>query len=82
MSLELYQEVALTCDLPEYKLRAGDLATLVDFVSHPSNGEEDCILEVFNAVGESLAVIAVPISVIESLRPDEILIVRSFAKAS
>jgi len=33
-------------------------------------------------VGESLAVIAVPLSVIESLRPDEILTVRSFAKAS
>lgn len=82
MSLELYQEVALTCDLPEHKLRAGDIATLVDFVPHPSNGEEGCILEVFNAVGESLAVIAVPISVIESLRPDEILTVRSFAKVS
>ncbi|NJL54732.1 DUF4926 domain-containing protein [bacterium] len=80
MSLELYQEVALTCDVPEYKLRAGDIATLVDFVPHPSNGEEGCVLEVFNAVGESLAVIAVPISVVESLRPDEILTVRSFAK--
>lgn len=82
MSLELYQEVALTCDVPEHELRAGDIATLVDFVPHPSNGEEGCVLEVFNAVGESLAVIAVPISVVESLRPDEILTVRSFAKAS
>ncbi len=82
MSLELYQEVALTCDLPEHQLRAGDVATLVDFVPHPSNGEEGCVLEVFNAVGESLAVIAVPISIVESLRSDEILTVRSFAKAS
>jgi len=82
MSLELYQEVALTCDLPEHKLRAGDIATLVDFVPHPSSGEEGCILEVFNAVGESLAVIAVPVSIVESLRPDEILTVRFFAKAS
>ena len=32
MTLELYQEVALTRDLPEYQLRAGDIATLVDFV--------------------------------------------------
>ena len=82
MSLELYQEVALTCDLPDHELRAGDIATLVDFVPHPSNGEEGCVLEVFNAVGESLAVIAVPISTVESLRPDEILTVRSLAKAS
>ncbi len=81
MTLELYQEVALTCDVPEYNLRAGDIATLVDFVPHPSNGEEGCILEIFNAVGESLAVIAVPISIVEVLSSDEILTVRSLAKA-
>lgn len=81
MTLELYHEVALTRDLPEYQLLAGDIATLVDFVSHPSGGEEGCLLEVFNAVGESLTVIAVPISTVEVLRPDEILTVRSLAKA-
>lgn len=81
MTLELYQQVALTRDLPEYQLKAGDIATLVNFVSHPSGGEEGCLLEVFNAVGESLTVIAVPISTIEVLRPDEILTVRSLAKA-
>ena len=43
MTLELYQEVALTRDLPEYQLKAGDIATLVDFVSHPSGGEEGCL---------------------------------------
>jgi hypothetical protein len=67
MAIELYQEVALTQDLPEYGLRTGDVATLIDFVPHPSNGEEGCILEVFNAIGESTAVVAVPISVIEGL---------------
>jgi hypothetical protein len=81
MTLELYQEVALTRDLPEYQLRAGDIATLVDFVSHPSGGEEGCLLEVFNAVGESMTVIAVPISTVEVLGPDEILTVRSLAQA-
>ena len=81
MTLKLYQEVALTRDLPEYQLRAGDIATLVDFVPHPSGGEEGCLLEVFNAVGESLTVIAVPISTVEVLRPDEILTVRSLATA-
>jgi hypothetical protein len=80
--MELYQEVALTRDLPEHGLRAGDVAVLVDFVPHPNNGEEGCVLEVFNAIGESFTVIAVPISVVEVLRPDEILAVRSLAKAS
>jgi hypothetical protein len=81
MTLELYQEVALTRDLPEYDLRVGDIATLVDFVSHPSSGEEGCVLEVFNAIGESLTVIAVPLSTVEVLRSDEILTVRSLANA-
>lgn len=80
--LELYQEVALTRDLPEYELKAGDVATLVDLVAHPADGEEGCVLEVFNAVGESLAVIAVPVSAVEALRADEILTVRSWARAS
>lgn len=80
MKLDLYQEVALICDLPEYGLRTGDIATLVDFVPHPRGGEEGCILEVFNAVGESIAVITVPISHVEVLRSDEILTIRSLAK--
>ena len=81
MKLELYQEVALTCDLPEHGLKVGDLAMLTDFVSHPSGGEEGCVLEVFNAIGESFTTIAVPISVVEALRSDEVLSVRSLVKA-
>ncbi|MBD2080166.1 DUF4926 domain-containing protein [Leptolyngbya sp. FACHB-17] len=82
MAVELYCEVALTCDLPEYNLKAGDIATLIDFVPHPSGGEEGCVLEVFNAVGESLTVITVPVSTIAALSSNEILTVRSLAKAS
>ncbi len=90
MTMELYREVSLTRDLPEYGLRAGDIATLVDFVPHPNNGEEGCVLEIFNAkrkrddksFGESLTEIAVPISAIEILRSDEILAVCTLANAS
>jgi Domain of unknown function (DUF4926) len=82
MALELYQEVALTRDLPEYELRAGDIATLIDFVPHPNDEEPGCVLEVFNAVGESIAVIAVPVSAIETLSADGILTIRPLAKAS
>jgi hypothetical protein len=44
MKFELFREVALTRDFPEHQLRAGDLATLVDFVPHPSGGENGCVL--------------------------------------
>lgn len=45
MAIELYQEVALTRNLPEHKLKAGDIATLVDFVPHPGDGEEAVFLK-------------------------------------
>ena len=51
-------------------------------VQHPSGGEDGCVLEVFNALGESIAVVAVAKTTIEALRADEILSVRPFARAS
>lgn len=82
MNFELYQRVALSCDLPEHQLKAGDVATLIDFVPHPSGGEDGCVLEVFSASGESIAVVSVPVSNIKPLKNDEILTVRSLAEAS
>ncbi len=77
----LSQEVALIRDLPEQQLKAGDIATLVDFVPHPAGGEEGCVLEVFNALGDSIAVATAPLSAVAALRADEILTVRSLAQA-
>ncbi|MDI9585626.1 MAG: DUF4926 domain-containing protein [Acidobacteriota bacterium] len=74
--IPLYERVAIKRDLPEHSVRKGDVAVLVDRVPHPSGGEEGCILEVFNALGESLSVIAVRESDIEPLQADEVLAVR------
>lgn len=74
--LELYKEVALTKDIPAENLRKGDVATLVDIVPHPAGGEDGAVLELFNAVGESIAVTVVPISAVAPLRSDQILTVR------
>ena len=77
MNLELYKEVVLTLDLPQHNLKAGDVATLVDFVLSPSGDENGCVLEIFNAVGESIAVVTVPLSAIKPLEASEILTTRS-----
>jgi len=77
---DLYQRVSLNCDFPEYHLKKGDVATLIDYVPHPSNGEEGSVLEIFSATGESIAVVIVPISAIKPLRNDEILSVRILAE--
>lgn len=81
MSLPLYQHVALRRDVPEQNLRKGDVATLVDYVPHPEGGEPGCLVEVFNALGDSIAVVVVPESYIEGLRADEVLTVRPLARA-
>jgi hypothetical protein len=82
MKIDLYQEIALNRDFPEYNLHQGDIATLIDYVPHPGNGEEGAILEVFNALGTSIAVVTVPISSIDVLQPNDVLSIRRLAQAS
>lgn len=82
MKPELYTEVALTRDILSENLKKGDVAVLVDFTPHPSGGEEGAVLEIFNAVGESVAVAIVPISAIAPLRPDQVPAIRPLEKAA
>jgi hypothetical protein len=81
MMPRLYDRVALKVAVSEQGLRAGDVATLVEFVDHPAGGERGCVLEVFNALGKSIAVVTVPQSAVEPLRADEVLAVRPIAVA-
>ena len=72
MKFELYTRVALTEDLPQYQLCKGDIATIVEY--HPvKNSEDGYSLEVFNAIGETIAVITVAESQIQSLMNNEVL---------
>lgn len=70
MKPALYTRVMLNRDIAEQKLQRSDIATLVDYIDHPSGGEEGAILEIFNLVGESIGVVAVPVSAIEPLRAE------------
>jgi len=75
---ELYTDAALARDIPEHRLRRGDLVKVVDH--HPSpNGESAYSIEVFNAIGDTIAVTAVPESALEPLRNDQVLSVRALA---
>lgn len=81
MFLRLYDRVALRVSVAEHALRVGDVATLVDFVEHPSSGPRGCVLELFNALGESIGVVTVPENAVEPLRANEVLSVRPMAVA-
>jgi len=76
MRLDLYTDAVLTCDLPEHRLKKGDIVKLVDHHIAP-DGTEGYSIEVFNAIGDTIAVTAVPASALEPLREDEILCARS-----
>lgn len=80
--LDLYQKVSLNRNFPEYNLVKGDIATLIDLVSHPEQKEDGYVLEVFNAIGESINVIIVPMSAVKPLKDDEILTVRPLLRQS
>ena len=62
---KVFQKVLLNRNFPEYDLKKGDVAILVDTVSHPSGGEEGYILEVFNNAEESVDTVVVPFSAVE-----------------
>ena len=76
MSYQLFTKVALKVDVPEHKLRRGDVATIVE--AHPGQAAQEpgYSLEVFNAIGETIAVVTVGQSQVEPLTNDEILHVR------
>ena len=79
MAVKLYDRIALKIAVPGQDVRPGDVATVVDFVEHPAHGPRGCVLEFFNALGESIRVITVPENGIEPLRSDEVLSVRPLA---
>jgi hypothetical protein len=81
MTFELFSRVALQTDIAEYGLRRGDIATIVDH--HPvREGEDGYSLEVFNALGETIAVVVVSESQISPMARNEVLQIRVLEKAS
>ncbi len=75
MTYKLFEEVVLTKDIPKRGLKKGDVATIVEH--HPVSDEEDGYsLELFNALGDTIAVITLPESAIEPLTENEIFSVR------
>ncbi len=78
MKLELYHDAVLTRDIPEHGLKRFDIVRIVDEHVAP-DGTLGYSIEVFNAVGETIAVTAVTAPALEPLREDEILCARVLA---
>lgn len=84
MKIELFSEVALARDIPAEGLRRGDVATVVEKLpgTEASGGEEGYILEVFNAIGDTIAVVTAPVSAVEPLSARGVLSVRPFQQTN
>ena len=63
----LYSRISLNRDFPEYQLKREDIATFIDTVPDPDGIEDGYILEIFNALGESITVVTVPQSAVAPL---------------
>ena len=80
-TIELYKQAALTADVPEDGLKSGDVGTVVEILPHPQGGPRGVILEVFNALGDTVAVVTVPETQVQPLSADEVWAVRRLARA-
>ncbi|MBW2000363.1 MAG: DUF4926 domain-containing protein [Deltaproteobacteria bacterium] len=76
MAYRLFTRVSLAEDIPEYGLHRGDIATIVEKHEGKPGQEPGYSLEVFNAVGETIAVVVVQESKINPVKGNEILHVR------
>lgn len=68
---ELYQQVVLSKDLPEYDLKKGDSATIVEIIKLKS--KNGYCLEIFDNGGDTLKVIIVDESDISDIKPHSII---------
>ncbi len=81
MTYELYSQIALTGEIPEHGLRRGDIARVVEKIPPESSDPTSYVLEVSNALGESMNVIIVKANQIEPLQNDEYFSVRHMEAA-
>ncbi len=80
MKYKMFEEIVLNKDVPAKNLKKGDVATIVEY--HPvKDGEDGYSLEIFNVLGDTIAVITVPESSIEPLMENEVFSVRPLIAA-
>jgi hypothetical protein len=80
MAFELLTRVTLPADFLRHQLHHGDVATIVEH--HPvAPGEEGYSLAVFDAIGETIAVLVVSAAQMKPLMKNEVLHLRGLDQA-
>lgn len=60
MKFPLYTQIALGVDIPEHGLLCGDLGTVIEFFPETAAHPAGYAIEVFDALGETVAVFSLP----------------------
>jgi hypothetical protein len=60
MPIDMYGDVVLTRDVPEHRLRAGDVGTVVERHVAPGVNEDGYSVEFFDMTGNTVAVATLP----------------------
>ena len=81
MTLPLYEQVALRIDVPGKGLKKGDVVTTVEFLEARRDLPNAYTVEVFNAVGDTIAVLTVAESELEMLTAHDVLSKRTLQAA-
>lgn len=81
MKLPLFERVALLKDVPGQDLKKGDIVTTVEFLKARHELPNAYVVEVFNAIGETIAVITVKEEDLEALTGHDVLSKRTLETA-
>ncbi len=73
MKFRLFSCIALNRDVPQYHLKKGDVARIVEYMDDPYHGYA---LEVFDALGDTIDVVSVSETYLEDVHHGERLQVR------
>ncbi|TAK48101.1 MAG: DUF4926 domain-containing protein [Saprospiraceae bacterium] len=72
MKFELYSNAALAEDLPEKKLKKGDMVTVVEYLPGNESHPNGYVVEVTNVLGNTVCVVALSESQLQTLVPNAI----------
>ena len=81
MKFQLFDRVALKVDVPDIRLKANDIVTVVEFLEARHDLPNAYCVEAFNAIGETLTVFTVAEDDIEALTANDILSKRTLQPA-
>jgi hypothetical protein len=70
MKIDLFQEVVVNGDFPEFKIATGDIAILNDYLTDKA-GEEGYVLEIYTAAGNFIGVVTLADESIEPLQTED-----------